>query len=132
LKDVGHIGHAAARRQVGQDDDLVVGGQDVGALGHKVLHAAKDDELGFGVQVGVLGQLVAVAPIVRVDDDFIPLVVVPQNHQSLAQGGLGRTDAGGGLLIRQLGVFGGEGSLVPGEPAVLEYTARPGVAVPGA
>ena len=42
LVDVGHVGHGAAGVEVGEDHALVVGGEDVGGLGHEV-HAAEDD-----------------------------------------------------------------------------------------
>ena len=48
-----HVGHRAAGRQVGQDDGLAVGGEDVGALGHE-MHAAEDDVVGLGPVSGRL------------------------------------------------------------------------------
>jgi hypothetical protein len=56
----GHLGHGAAGGQVGQDDLLVPGGQDVGRLGHEV-DPAEDDELGLGPGRGLLGQAEGVA-----------------------------------------------------------------------
>ena len=42
LVEIRHVGHRAARVQVGEDDALVFAGEDVGRLGHEV-HAAEDD-----------------------------------------------------------------------------------------
>src|SRR5205814_2045645 len=44
LREDGHVGHRAARREVRQDHLLRIAGQDVGALGHEV-HTAEDDVL---------------------------------------------------------------------------------------
>ena len=78
LADLGHVGHRAAGREVGQDHLLVVGGQDVGALGHEV-HAAEDDELRLGVRGGLLGELERVAGDVGELDDLVALVVVAED-----------------------------------------------------
>jgi hypothetical protein len=43
LGEVGHVGHRAAGREVGQDGDLFGLRHDVGDFGHE-MHAAEDDE----------------------------------------------------------------------------------------
>jgi hypothetical protein len=92
LVDRGHVGHRAARRQVGQDDRLAVRGEDVGRLGHEV-HAAEDDELRAGARRGLLGQLEGVSRDVGELDDLVALVVVPQDERPVTQGRSGGAGA---------------------------------------
>ncbi len=83
LRDFRHIGHRAARVQVGQNHLLAVSRQNVGALGHKV-HAAKHNVLGARRR-GRLRQLVAVAGEVGKAHHLVALVMVAQNHGGRAQ-----------------------------------------------
>ena len=85
----GHVGHGAAGGQVGQDDLLVVAGEDVGRLGHEV-NAAEDHELGLGPGRGLLGQAEGVAAGIRELDDLVALVVVAEDERPVTQGGPGR------------------------------------------
>ena len=61
LVEVGHVGHRAAGVEVGEDHLLVVGGEDVGRLGHEV-HAAEHDVVGLGPLLGQHRQAVASRP----------------------------------------------------------------------
>ena len=103
LVDVGHVGHRAAGVEVGQGDRLVVAGQDVGRLGHEV-HAAEHDVGGLGALLGQHRQAVRVAPGVGPADDLVPLVVVPEDEQAVAEACLGRGDAPGQVVRRRRGV----------------------------
>ena len=84
LREPGHVGHRAAGREVGQHDDLVGRGQDVGRLGHEV-DAAEDDELRLGPTGRIAGQLERVAGDVGELDDLVALVVVSQDEHPLAE-----------------------------------------------
>jgi len=85
LEEIRHIGHGASGGEVGEDDLLVIAGQDVGGFGHEV-NAAEHDELSLRVLVGVFGELVAVPAIVGVGNDLVPLVVMPEDHEPGAEG----------------------------------------------
>ena len=89
LAERGHVGHRAAGREVGQDHLLVVGGEDVGALGHEV-HAAEDDVLRVRAGRGLPGQLERVAGHVGELDDLVALVVVAEHEDPVAERRLGR------------------------------------------
>jgi hypothetical protein len=56
IAGLGHVGHGAAGGQVGEDDPLVVGAEDVSALGHE-MDAAEDDVVRLRPGGGELGQL---------------------------------------------------------------------------
>ena len=71
---LGHVGHRAAGREVGQHHGLVGPGEDVGALGHEV-HAAEQDVVGLGPVGGLAGQLERVAADVREADHVVALIV---------------------------------------------------------
>ena len=71
-------------REVGQDDLLVVGGEDVGGLGHEV-HAAEDDVLGLRARRGLLGELEGVTGDVGELDDLVALVVVAEDEDPVAE-----------------------------------------------
>ena len=108
LVDRGHVGHRAPGGEIGQDHLLVVGGEDVGALGHEV-HAAEDDELGLGMRGRLLRQLERVAGGVGELDDLVALIVMAEDVETIAQrrlGGRGPRDqvgiAGGGQVARAL------------------------------
>ena len=89
LADRGHVGHRAAGREVRQHDLLVLGGQDVGALGHEV-HAAEHDVRRVRPGRGLLGQLERVAGDVGELDDLVALVVVAEHEHLVAERGLGQ------------------------------------------
>ena len=72
----------------GSSDLLVVAGEDVGRLGHEV-DAAEDDELGLGLVGGQAGEPEGVAPGVGPAHDLVALVVVAEDEQPGAEGGLG-------------------------------------------
>ena len=109
---VGHVGHRAAGIQVRQHDLLVVGGEDVGRLGHEV-HAAEHDVGGPVVGGRQPGETERVAPGVGPAHDLVPLVVVAQDEQAVAEGGLGRLDARRQVVRRGAGVPLGERRLHP-------------------
>ena len=88
----GHVGHRAAGGQVGQDDLLVVGGEDVRGLGHEV-HAAEDDVLGLRPGRRVPGELEGVAGHVGELDDLVALVVVAEDEDLVPELLLGRAGA---------------------------------------
>jgi hypothetical protein len=67
----------------------VVGGQDVGRLGHEV-DAAEDHELGLGPGRRLLGQAEGVAAGVGEGDDLVALVVVAEDERPLAERRPGR------------------------------------------
>jgi hypothetical protein len=75
---------------------LVSGGEDVGRLGHEV-HAAEHDVVGGGVGRGKLGEAERVAPGVGPAHDLVALVVVAEDEDALAEGGLGGGDPPGEL-----------------------------------
>ena len=84
IADLGHVGHRAACFEVRQDHLLMRLAEDVGAFRHEV-NAAEEDELGFGARRGLLRELVRIAAKIGELDDFVALVVVTENHQSIAQ-----------------------------------------------
>ena len=105
--DVGHVGHRAAGVQVGEDHLLVVAGEHVGRLGHEV-HATEHDELGVGTLLGEHREPERVAPGVGPAHHLVALVVVAEDEEAVAEGGLGRADAlrevvgvGTGVALRQ-------------------------------
>jgi len=83
LADLSHIGHGAAGIEVGEHDRLSGMGQDVGAFRHEV-DSAEDDVLtcGLGRQ---LREPVRIAAIVGKTNDFIALIVMPQDHTFASQ-----------------------------------------------
>ena len=54
--------------------------QHVGAFGHEV-HAAEDDELGFGMLRHLAGQAEGIADVVGELDDLIALIVMAEDDQ---------------------------------------------------
>ena len=96
LLDGGHVGHRAARLQVGQDDrhalaaaalDLLGAiGEDVGRFGHEV-YAAEGDRPAFFFGRGQGAELIAVAAEVGQGDHFVLLVMMPQDQEPPAHGG---------------------------------------------
>ena len=89
-----HVGHRAAGGEVGQHHLLVVGGEDVGGLGHEV-HAAEHDVVGLGALGGLLRELERVAGDVGELDDLVALVVVAEDEDLRAElvlGGPGPRD----------------------------------------
>jgi hypothetical protein len=99
LVDVRHVGHRAPGREVRQDHGLIRPRQEVGGLGHEV-HATEDDGLRLGAGLGGVRQLEGVADVVRVLDDLVALVEVPEDHDAVAEGLLRGDDA-------SVEVFGG-------------------------
>ena len=83
---------------------MVVGGEHVGRFGHEV--DAAEHDVGGAVVVGrEAGQVEGVAAGVGPADHLVALVVVAEDQQLIAEGGLGGTDAGferGGLRRRVL------------------------------
>jgi hypothetical protein len=108
-----HVRHRAPRAQVGQDDLDRFGGEHVGGLGHEV-HAAEDDELdGLLVRDArrELAELERVAPQVGVPDDLVLLVVVPQDHEAIAQAPAPVGDLRRELAVGQFSIDLGERGL---------------------
>ena len=103
---LGHVGHRAAGLEVRQDHLLVRLGEDVGALGHEV-DAAEEDEFGIAAAGGLLRELEGVAPEVGELDDLVPLIVVSEDHQILAELPPQRPDLRVPLGAGHLEVFAG-------------------------
>ena len=95
-----HVGHGTAGGEVGQDHPLVRQRQHVGALGHEV-HAAEHDVVGLRVLGDFTRQLERVAGVIGEADDLVALVVVPENHEAIAERGAGSGDARLHLVVRQ-------------------------------
>ncbi len=91
LGQVGHVGHRAAGREVGQDGDLVRRGHDVGDLGHE-MNAAEDHVFRVGLRREAR-QFQRVAGQVGVLVDIGALVVMAEDDGLLAQPGAGGADA---------------------------------------
>ena len=105
--DVGHVGHGATGVEVGEDHLLVVGGEDVGRLGHEV-HTAEHDVVGGAVVGRQPGQPEGVAPGVGPAHDLVALVVVAEDHQPRPERRLGRRDPCGQGVVGCAGVALGE------------------------
>ena len=108
--DVGHVGHRAAGVQVGQEHLLMVGGQDVGRLGHEV-DAAEDDVGGLVLVGRDPRQPERVASGIGPAHDFVALVVVAQNEEPRSERGLRGRDAIREFVRRGVGVALGERTL---------------------
>ena len=92
----GSFGEVAARVDIGDEDALPGLRQRRSDFGHKV-NAAEDDV--FGVSLGCAPRkLQRIAPIVGKGDDVVPLVVVAQDDQPVAQRGFGCVDARRGIV----------------------------------
>ena len=99
-----HVRHRAAGGKVGKNHIDIVGGQDVRRFGHEV-HAAKDDELCAALgrlRCSELRKLQAVANEIGVTDDFVLLVVMPENQQFRAEFGLTRGDHESEFVLARL------------------------------
>ena len=104
---VRHVRHRAPGAQVRQHHRHAVLGEDVGGLGHEV-HAAEDHVLRVVLAHllgGQLAELEAVAQKVRVLDNFVGLVVVPQDDQVRAEFLLPLRDRGVQLFVRHRVIF---------------------------
>ena len=94
LVDRRHVGHRTAGRHVGQDDRhflpaafgelLRAIGQDVGRLGHEV-DSTEHDRSALAAVRGHLAELQTVAAQITAANDFVLLVVMPENQQSAAE-----------------------------------------------
>ena len=84
----------------GSSDLLVRRAQDVGALGHEV-HAAEDDELGLAAAGGGARELQRIADVVGELDHLVALVVMPEDHDAVAERRLRRRDPRVHLVVRQ-------------------------------
>src|SRR5215831_10107871 len=91
LADVGHIGHGAAGVQIRQHDDLMLAAKNVRAFGHEV-DTAEDDVAGVGLG-SLERKFQGITAKVCKFDDFVALVVVPEDDDVFAQAGLGVGDA---------------------------------------
>ena len=104
--ELGHVGHGAAGTEVGEDDLLVVAGEDVGGFGHEV-DAAEEDIFGLGEFGGFAGELEGVAGDVGEADDVVLLVMVAEDDELVAQfgfsGGNAFDDRGSGKLGVRVG-----------------------------
>ena len=108
--EIGHVGHRAPGIQVGQDDLLVGRREDVGRLGHEV-HAAEHHELGVSLLGGKARQPERVAPGVGITDHVFALVVMPEDHEPVAQRCLCSGDAGGKVVGSRAAVVVGKWTL---------------------
>ena len=70
--------------RVRQDDLLIGRAQDIGAFSHE-MDAAEQNIFCILLLGGPLGQFVRIAPNVSKLDDFVALIVVPEDHQARAQ-----------------------------------------------
>src|SRR5208337_4290942 len=77
LRNLGHIGHGAARVQVGEDDRLSRPSQYVGAFRHEV-YAAEHDVTALGLR-SHLREAVGIAAIIGETHHFIALIMVTQD-----------------------------------------------------
>ncbi len=118
--DVGHVGHRAARGQIGQDDRLLRACEDVGGLGHEV-HAAEDDRLRVRLRPGRVRELEGVADEVRIRHDLVALVEVAEDDDPVTEGLLRGTDAGIQLVV-------GGGAVLLGDLALARGAGRNDVA----
>ena len=98
LRDIGHIGHRAARIQVRQYHLLLGPRQNIGRLGHEV-HTAEDNVASPGLR-GQLREPPTVTLIVGKLDHFVALIMVPQHDTLLAQNFPGGTNASVHRVIR--------------------------------
>ena len=89
--EVGHVGHGAAGVEVREQHLLVVAGEHVGRLGHEV-DPTEDHELGVPVLGGQPGEAEGVAAGVGEAHDLVALIVVAEDQEARAQGGLGLGD----------------------------------------
>ena len=105
--EVGHIGHGAASAQIGEDDLLVIGGEDVGGFGHEV-DAAEDDVLSVGEFGGFAGELEGIADDIGEADDVVLLVMVAEDDEAVAELGFARGDAFNDRGSGKLGVRVGD------------------------
>ena len=111
--DVGHVGHRAARGEIGQDHVDRVVGEQVRRLGHEV-HAAEDDELRSPLDRFLrrhLAELQAVAAEVGVADDAVLLIVVREDEEVVPQPPPLPVDRAVDLVFAQVVVALGEGGL---------------------
>ncbi len=79
----------------------VLGGQDIGRLGHE-MHAAEDDELRVFLLRRLAGKLEAVAREIREIDDRILLIVMAENDQPSIQRRFCRLRCGCAIRFRYL------------------------------
>ena len=100
LIDRRHVGHRAPGRQIRQEHGLVRRAEHVRALGHEV-DAAEDDEVRVTAGRGVLRELQRVAGVVGEPDHLVALVVMPEDHEPIAECRFGGGDAQLHLLVRQ-------------------------------
>ena len=113
LTDRGHVGHRASGGHIRQDDGHALTpalfellgsiGQDVCRLGHEV-HTAENDVAAIGAIGSELAQLVRVARQVRMLDNFVLLVVVPQDEQAFAEGFFRLCDPLAKLFVAKLAI----------------------------
>jgi len=116
LGDFRHVGHGAAGVKVGQDDLLAGVAEHIGALRHEV-YAAENNVFGVGFG-GDSRELVAVACEVGETDDFVPLIVVPEQDGGRSQALAGLGDAfihgvvgEGEVVVKAASVFGAAGAV---------------------
>ncbi len=110
LVEMGHVGHGAARVEVGEDDPLVGAGEHVGRLGHEV-DAAEDDVGGEVVVGGEAGEEERVPDHVGPANHLVALVVVTEDHQTLTERVFGGGNPIDEVILGREGVFVRERSL---------------------
>ncbi len=99
LGDFSHVGHRAARIEVGQDAELSGARQNIRALRHEV-NAAEHDETGLR-PCRRLRQLVAVAAEIGKADHLIALIMMSENDHIVAKFLLGGRNAVVHGVVRQ-------------------------------
>jgi hypothetical protein len=102
-----HVGHGAARREIRQDHFLLRPAQDVGALRHE-MHAAEDDEVGGVSRCCRARELQRVADEIGELDDFVALIVMPEDDEAIAERALRGGDARVHLVFRQAEILLGQ------------------------
>jgi hypothetical protein len=100
LVDRGHVGHRAARGQVGKNDLLMRRREHVSALGHEV-DTAEHDELGIGILRTVLSEAVRIAGHIGEPDHLVALVVMSEDQHTGSERALRRGDPVIELLVRE-------------------------------
>ena len=87
LVDSCHIRHRATCCEIGEDHGLAIAGEDVGGFGHEV-HATEDDV--FGIRPGSRGlrELERVTGDIGELDDFVALIVMTEDEDTVTERGL--------------------------------------------
>ena len=104
IVDFRHVGHRAAGFEIRQDNLLIAAGENIGTFGHEV-DAAEENELGVGARSGLFRKLPGIAAEIGELDDFVALIVMPENDESIAKFFAQSADFGVALFCRHLEIF---------------------------